>query len=87
MLDMNNIPMGKIIEMELDTGFMLADIFEEEEGKENPWGKLAFAYLKALSAGKKVTWQQMKEMSSNDVMALAPVEDDADPKEVSDSNN
>jgi hypothetical protein len=86
MLDINSIPMGKIIEMELDTGFMLADVFDEKDGKENPWAKLVFAYLNALSAGKNVSWQEMKSMSSNQVAELVPGDVD-DPKEVSESDN
>lgn len=87
MLDMNNIPMAKIIEMELDTGFMLSDLFDEKDGKENPWAKLVFAYLNILSGGKSITWQEMKELSPNKIAELSPIVVDADPKDVSANNN
>jgi hypothetical protein len=85
-MDINNIPMSKIIEVELATGFMLADIFEDKDGKENPWAKLVFAYLNVLSAGKKVTWAEMLEMSPNQVTELVPGDVD-DPKDESVKNN
>jgi hypothetical protein len=66
---------------------MLSDLFEEKDGKDNPWAKLAFAYLNALSAGKKITWQEMKELTPNKIAELVPSEVDADPKEVSENNN
>jgi hypothetical protein len=85
-MDINNIPMSKIIEVELATGFMLSEIFEEKDGKDNPWAKLVFAYLNVLSAGKNVTWAEMQTMSPNQITDFLP--DDVDnPKEESEKNN
>lgn len=88
-MDLNSIPMAKVIEVELDTGFMLYEIFnDDEKAKENPWAKLVFAYLTALTAGKEITWQQMKLMGQNQVEELLALKvDDADPKDESEPNN
>jgi hypothetical protein len=85
-MDINNIPMSKIIEVELATGFMLAEIFEEKDGKDNPWAKLVFAYFNALSDGKKVTWAEIQTMSSNQITELVPGDVDS-PKDESVNNN
>lgn len=88
-MDLNSIPMAKVIEVELDTGFMLYEIFtDEEEAKENPWAKLVFAYLTALTSGKQVTWQEMKLMGQKQVDELVAFKvDDVDPKDESVTNN
>lgn len=89
-MDMNKIPMGKIIEMELDTGFLLADIFDLGDEKnpkpENPWAKLAVAYLNALSAGQKVSWNDMKSMTADKIVELQEMALD-EKKEPSSENN
>lgn len=88
-LELGSIPMAKVIEVELDTGFMLYEIFAvDENDRENPWAKLVYAYLTALTAGKEVTWQQMKTMGQTQVDELAALEvGDADPKEELEPNN
>jgi hypothetical protein len=91
-MDMNKIPMSKVIEVELDTGFLLYEIFdegtEEKPKKQNPWAKLVFAYLAALSADKVVTWQEMKNMGQQKIDELVGEEVDfEDPKDVSELNN
>lgn len=89
-MDMSKIPMGKIIEMELATGFLLADIFDEGTEKqpkpENPWAKLVFAYLNALAAGHKVTWNDMLTKSADEIMELHGLVLD-EKKEPSSENN
>ena len=88
-MDLNSIPMAKVIEVELDTGFMLYELFPEDEtAKENPWAKLVFAYLSALTDGKEVTWQQMKLMGQKQIDELTEVKaDDVDPKDESVTDN
>ena len=88
-MDLNAIPMAKIIEVELDTGFMLYEIFHDDDNaKENPWAKLVYAYLGGLTAGKELTWQQMKLMGQKDVEELLGlVVDENDPKDESEINN
>lgn len=87
-MDLNSIPMAKVIEVELDTGFMLYEIFTDSEEKENPWAKLVFAYLTALTAGKNVTWQEMKLMGQKQVDDLLTLKvADADPKDESVTDN
>lgn len=88
-MDLNSIPMAKVIEVELDTGFMLYEIFNDDENaKENPWAKLVFAYLTALTAGKQVTWSEMKLMGQKQVDELTSLKvADVDPKEESETNN
>lgn len=88
-MDLNSIPMAKVIEVELDTGFMLYEIFNDDENaKENPWAKLVFAYLTALTAGKQVTWSEIKLMGQKQVDELVSLKvDDVDPKEESETNN
>jgi hypothetical protein len=88
-IEVNSIPMVKVIEVELDTGFMLYELFpEDENAKENPWSKLVFAYLSALTDGKEVTWQQMKLMGQKQIDQLTEVKaDDVDPKDESVTDN
>lgn len=87
MMDLNSIPMAKVIEVELDTGFLLYEIFNDEV-KENPWAKLVFAYLTALTAGKDVTWQQMKTFGQKQIDELSGLAVEAtDPKDESELNN
>jgi hypothetical protein len=77
-MNFDNIPIKDIEQVEIETGFILEDLFLENN--KSPYRKRAIAYLSAKSRGENITWE---EMGNKTVLELSKMlgDEDSDPKE------
>jgi hypothetical protein len=84
-LNFDNIPIEVIEEVEIVTGFLIEELFQDEN--KSPYRKRAMAYLSARSRGEEITWEQMGKKTVNELWAMMSVEVDDDPKDESELNS
>jgi hypothetical protein len=77
-MNFDNIPIKDIEQVEIETGFMIEDLFKADN--KSPYRKRAIAYLSARSRGNQVTWE---EMGNKTVLELSNMVGDVeeDPKD------
>jgi len=84
-MDFDNIPIEVIEEVELVTGFLIEELFEDDN--KSPYRKRAMAYLSAKSRGEAITWEQVGKLTVKELWALMKADDVDDPKDVSEVDN
>jgi hypothetical protein len=84
-MNFDNIPIEVIEEVEIATGFLIEELFQDEN--KSPYRKRAMAYLSARSRGEEITWEQMGKKTVNELWAMMSVEVDDDPKDESELNS
>ena len=85
-MNFDNIPIEVIEEVELATGFLIEELFEEKN--KSPYKKRAMAYLSARSRGQEITWQDTGKKTVNELwQMMSEGADDSDPKDVSEPTN
>jgi hypothetical protein len=78
-MNFDNIPIKVIEEVELATGYLIEDLFKDDN--KSPYRKRAIAYLSACSRGDKITWAEMGDKTVSELVALMG-DDEEDPKDV-----
>jgi hypothetical protein len=81
-MDFDNIPISVIEEVELKTGFLIEELFEDNN--KSPYRKRAMAYLAVISRGEKASWDEMGTKTVNELWQLMSGGSEEDPKDVSD---
>lgn len=84
-MNFDNIPIEVIEEVEISTGFLIEELFQDDN--KSPYRKRAMAYLSARSRGEQITWEQMGKKTVNELWAMMSVEVDDDPKDESELNS
>jgi len=77
-MNFDSIPIKVIEQVELETGFLIEDLFKEEN--KSPYRKRAIAYLSARSQGVQVTWEEMGDKTVLELTQMMGA-DEEDPKE------
>lgn len=77
-MNFDNIPIKVIEQVEIETGFLIEDLFKGDN--KSPYRKRAIAYLSARSRGDVVTWEEMGEKTVLELSAMMGA-DEEDPKE------
>lgn len=77
-MNFDNIPIKVIEQVELETGFLIEELFEDKN--KSPYRKRAIAYLSACSKGFEITWEQMGDKTVLELSKMIGDEVD-DPKE------
>lgn len=83
-MNFDNIPIEVIEEVEIATGFLIEELFEEKN--KSPYRKRAMAFLSARSRGDSITWQEMGKKTVNELWAMMSEGSDDDPKDESELN-
>ena len=77
-MNFDNIPIKVIEQVEIETGFLIEDLFKGDN--KSPYRKRAIAYLSARSRGDVVTWEEMGDKTVLELSAMMGADED-DPKE------
>jgi hypothetical protein len=77
-MNFDNIPIKVIEQVEIETGFLIEDLFKGDN--KSPYRKRAIAYLSARSQGVQVTWEEMGDKTVLELTAMMGA-DEEDPKE------
>ena len=77
-MNFDNIPIKVIEQVEIETGFLIEDLFKGDN--KSPYRKRAIAYLSARSRGEVVTWEEMGDKTVLELSAMMGA-DEEDPKE------
>ena len=77
-MNFDNIPIKVIEQVEIETGFLIEDLFKGDN--KSPYRKRAIAYLSARSRGDLVTWEEMGDKTVLELSAMMGADED-DPKE------
>jgi len=77
-MNFDNIPIRVIEQVEIETGFLIEDLFKGDN--KSPYRKRAIAYLSARSRGDLVTWEEMGDKTVLELSAMMGADED-DPKE------
>jgi hypothetical protein len=77
-MNFDNIPIKVIEQVELETGFLIEDLFKGDN--KSPYRKRAIAYLSARSQGLQVTWEEMGDKTVLELTQMMGA-DEEDPKE------
>ena len=77
-MNFDNIPIKVIEQVEIETGFLIEDLFKGDN--KSPYRKRAIAYLSARSRGELVTWEEMGDKTVLELSAMMGADED-DPKE------
>jgi hypothetical protein len=77
-MNFDNIPIKVIEQVELETGFLIEDLFKGDN--KSPYRKRAIAYLSARSQGVQVTWEEMGDKTVLELTQMMGA-DEEDPKE------
>jgi hypothetical protein len=77
-MNFDNIPIKVIEQVELETGFLIEDLFKADN--KSPFRKRAIAYLSARSQGLQVTWEEMGDKTVLELSQMMGA-DEEDPKE------
>jgi hypothetical protein len=83
-MNFDNIPIEVIEEVEIATGFLIEELFQDDN--KSPYRKRAMAYLSARSRGEAITWQEMGSKTIHELVAYMKVGYDENPKEESELN-
>jgi hypothetical protein len=84
-MNFDNIPIEVIEEVEIATGFLIEELFDDKN--KSPYKKRAMAYLSARGRGQEVTWQDMGKKTVNELWQLmSEGADGDDPKDESEPN-
>ena len=84
-MNFDNIPIEVIEEVEIATGFLIEELFEEKN--KSPYKKRAMAYLSARSRGQEITWQDMGKKTVNELWEMMSENSTGDdPKDESEPN-
>ena len=77
-MNFDSIPIKDIEQVEIETGYMIEDLFKGDN--KSPYRKRAIAFLSARSRGEVVTWE---EMGNKTILELSQMvgDDEEDPKE------
>ena len=81
-MNFDNIPISVIEEVELKTGFLIEELFQDDN--KSPYRKRAMAYLAVISRGEAASWDEMGNKTVNELWELMKGGSDDDPKDVSD---
>jgi hypothetical protein len=85
MMNFDNIPIEVIEEVEIATGFLIEELFEEKN--KSPYKKRAMAYLSARAKGESITWEETGKKTVNELWAMmSEGADDEAPKDESELN-
>jgi hypothetical protein len=85
-MNFDNIPIQVIEEVEIVTGFLIEELFDDKN--KSPYKKRAMAYLSARSRGQEITWQDMGKKTVSELWAMMSEGADVDdPKDESEPNN
>ena len=76
-MNFDNIPIKVIEQVEIETGFLIEDLFKDDN--KSPYRKRAIAYLSARSRGQEVTWEEMGDKTVAELSQMVG-EDTEDPK-------
>ena len=77
-MNFDNIPIKVIEQVEIETGFLIEDLFKGDN--KSPYRKRAIAYLSARSRGDLVTWEEMGDKTVLELTSMMGADED-DPKE------
>jgi len=77
-MNFDNIPIKVIEQVELETGFLIEDLFKGDN--KSPYRKRAIAYLSARSQGVQVTWEKIDDKTVLELTQMMGA-DEEDPKE------
>jgi hypothetical protein len=77
-MNFDNIPIKVIEQVEIETGFLIEDLFKGDN--KSPYRKRAIAYLSARSQGVQVTWEEMGDKTVLELTSMMGADED-DPKE------
>lgn len=76
-MNFDNIPIKVIEQVEIETGFIIEDLFKADN--KSPFRKRAIAYLSAHSRGEQITWEELGDKTVLQLSQMIGV-DDEDPK-------
>lgn len=80
-MNFDNIPISIIEEVELKTGFLIEELFEDDN--KSPYRKRAMAFLAVHGRGETVSWDELGKKSVSELWELMNGGSDEDPKDVS----
>jgi hypothetical protein len=84
-MNFDNIPIEVIEEVEIATGFLMEELFDDKN--KSPYKKRAMAYLSARSRGQEITWQETGKKTVNELWQMMSEGADVDdPKDESEPN-
>lgn len=83
-MNFDELPIEIIEEVELKTGFLIEELFQDDN--KSPFRKRAMAYLAAKSRGESVSWDEMGKKTVSELWAIMAVDSDEDPKDVSEKD-
>jgi hypothetical protein len=77
-MNFDDIPIKDIEQVEIETGYMIEDLFKGDN--KSPYRKRAIAFLSARSQGVQVTWEEMGNKTVLELTVMMGA-DEEDPKE------
>ena len=84
-MNFDNIPIEVIEEVEIATGFLIEELFQDDN--KSPYRKRAMAYLSARAKGQAITWAETGKKTINELwQMMSEGADGDDPKDESEPN-
>lgn len=78
-MNLDNVKISVIEEVELKTGFLIEELFADEN--KSPYRKRAMAYLSAVSRGENISWDSLANLTVVELLQLMQGDEDLEKKE------
>jgi hypothetical protein len=78
-MNFDQIPIKDIEQVEIETGYMIEDLFKADN--KSPYRKRAIAFLSARSRGEEVTWEETGNKTVLELSKMVAEVDEQDPKD------
>jgi hypothetical protein len=78
-MNFDQIPIKDIEQVEIETGYMIEDLFKADN--KSPYRKRAIAFLSARSRGEEVTWEETGNKTVLELSKMVAEVDEEDPKD------
>jgi hypothetical protein len=78
-MNFDQIPIKDIEQVEIETGYMIEDLFKADN--KSPYRKRAIAFRSARSRGEEVTWEETGNKTVLELSKMVAEVDEEDPKD------
>ena len=78
-MNFDQIPIKDIEQVEIETGYMIEDLFKGDN--KSPYRKRAIAFLSARSRGEEITWEEIGNKTVLELSKMVAEVDEEDPKD------
>ena len=78
-MNFDQIPIKDIEQVEIETGYMIEDLFKGDN--KSPYRKRAIAFLSARSRGEEITWEETGNKTVLELSKMVAEVDEEDPKD------